>query len=102
MRVQAVQPLGSVQIVCSVEVWPDRIRDRHVVLVQAANQVHHRQDSPNERSACSARAPKGDRSVSAGRLERLEQLKRLEQASVVERLKRLEQAPLVEQYLASD
>jgi hypothetical protein len=38
----------------------------------------------------------------AGRLEQLEQLKRLEQASVVERLKRLEQAPLVEQYLASD
>jgi len=27
------------------------------------NQVHHRQDSPNERSACSALAPKGDPSV---------------------------------------
>src|SRR5262249_26607390 len=48
----------------NVKVWLDRILDRHVVAVQAARPVHYRQARPNEQSACSARTPKGYRSVS--------------------------------------
>src|SRR5499426_993169 len=94
VRVQAVQPLGSVQNRVqkqSVEVWLDRIREPS----------HCFGSGRPTSSTTTRRVPTSEAHVRrghqkvigvspTGRLERLEQLKRLEQA------------PLVEQYLASD
>src|SRR5262245_10867881 len=79
------------QLWSPLEVQSDRIRDRHVVSVQAA-----RPGSPppgqsqRAKHVLGAGTKKSSKCLRAGQLERLEQLKRLEQAPLVERLEPLE------------